>query len=256
MAVIDTISASTTSSAISNAASSKDDVGFPLTRADANQTDLAETSSVSVTVSVEGLAMLAKSNSAAEGNSGYATMLKRLFYVSDPKSEPAVVTKLTDLSVRDMNYLTKSDRQTLAAVYQYAIDNKLDLTQVDYLASDLGSFRFMQVAGVKNIETKQGDLWNTDGSPRYMKMSESDSKIASQILQSDAATRTPFDHAFIARLLSPRGGGWTSDSNRGHAVDLLTQLIRLQMRTIETRQKLKKVIPGQKATKINKLSHV
>lgn len=218
MSVIDTTSAALFNSLPTNSATGKSDDRGTVTPIAADQTT-NPVKQTSVTVSIEGLATLENDRSKTDESSGYATMLKRLFYVSDPKSEPAVVTRLTDLSVRDMNYLTKSDRQTLAAVYQYAIDNKLDLTQVDYLASDLGSFRFMQVAGVKNIETKQGDLWNTDGSPRYMKMSESDSKIASRILQSDAAVQTPIDHAFIAYISSPRGGGWVNDFNRGHAVD-------------------------------------
>ncbi len=52
-----------------------------------------------------------------------------------------------------------------------------------------------------------------------MKMSESDTALATKMLKSAAINNTTMDKDFLARELNPRGGGWDIGTNSGHAVD-------------------------------------
>ena len=147
---------------------------------------------------------------------GYNTMLQRVFYVTSKADEPPVAT-VAYIGTGHRDFLRKEDRQFLANTYQFAAENGDSLKEVDALAFDLAGYRYLQATG-NNIEHKPGDGWNTDGSPHYWKMDASDITIGTRILTSKSAPATSMDHGFIAYLTNPRGGGWISDNNGGHAV--------------------------------------
>jgi hypothetical protein len=153
-------------------------------------------------------------------SNGYAIMLKRLFGIDDPNTPAPMETRVNSTTgmMGDKVFLTDSDRKVLATAYQYAADNNIAPVQVDNLAWDMGNYRFLSFSG-GNVETKDGEQWNTDGSPRYMKMTDQDAKLAKQMLTSQAINATAMDHGFLAYELSPRGAGWTNSSNTGHASD-------------------------------------
>lgn len=189
---------------------------------------LREVNPTRVTLSQEGKALVTADKKSST-DTGYTTLLSRLFRISDPLSEPAVETKWTLSSMQNpiFAFLTKDDRQTVARAYQYVKDNNIDLSQVDNFAYDLSTYRDFQAEGT-NLETLPGNGWNTDGSPRYYRMPNSDTKTATRILQSKEASQTSIDHGFIAFILNPRGHGWVNENNSGHAVDFgfLEKLIK------------------------------
>ncbi|HEY4317164.1 MAG TPA: hypothetical protein VGN04_06150 [Herbaspirillum sp.] len=175
-----------------------------------------------VKISAEGKRLSADEATAPSSrvSGGYATMLKRLFGIDDPNTRAPMETHVNSTTgmMSNLVFLTDSDRNVLANAYQYAADNNIDPVQVDNLASDMGGYRFMTLTG-GNVETKDGGLWNTDGSPLYFKMTDQDTKLAKQMLTSQAINSTTMDHGFLAYELNPRGGGWTNSSNTGHATD-------------------------------------
>lgn len=202
---------------------------YPPGKAPGADSDVTSPSALASPSSAEAAGRLQDYRQIGRDSAAYRLMLQRIFNLSDPAQEAAVATRAS-LSTQDRDTLTGDDRKLLAALYQYAQEQGIDLQKVDDFAADLMHFRFMQIAGT-NLETRQGTLWNTDGSPLYFRMREGDAAIASRILHSQAAAQTMIDRGFIAYILNPRGGGWVTDTNQGHALDFafLEQIIKASM---------------------------
>jgi hypothetical protein len=180
-------------------------------------------SAATVTISEKAkeLAAAADADAASKNGNpdGTAIMLKRLYGVDKPQAAPMETRVTSDnIAMSDVVFLTQDDRKVLASAYQYAADNDIDPEQVDHLARDMGEYRFLSLTG-GNFEKKDGEFWNTDGSPLYMKMMPSDSELAKKMLTSDDINNTTLDHGFLAFELNPRANGWTDDTNRGHVTD-------------------------------------
>lgn len=178
-------------------------------------TPLEHGSSTRVTLSQNAVQI---SRDRSDVRDGYTTMLARIFHVDDRKNEPKVETRATMANMirGDQYFLTHQDRAFLAYAYQYAQEQGLASDEVDALAFDLGGFRFREATG-NNIEVLPGSRWSIDGTPEYWRMTTADSDIATRILISSAAASSPLDHSFIAYMLNPRGAGWRSEDNVGHA---------------------------------------
>ncbi|WP_050469454.1 hypothetical protein [Herbaspirillum chlorophenolicum] len=146
----------------------------------------------------------------------YRMLLQRVFGVVRREDEPTVA-RTTGLSMQNREFLSFGDRRYLADAYAYAAANGLALEEVDALADDLATYRFSRANGGDG-QTNTGAPANGAGSPQYYRMSGDDMVLAQRILASQAARETKLDHSFIAWLLSPRGGGWRSGEDSGHAV--------------------------------------
>jgi hypothetical protein len=152
---------------------------------------------------------------------GHALLLKRLFHTDAANANPPVRTSFSrnDPCVNDCETLTLSDRKMLEDAYEYATNNGIDLVNVDNLAFDLATYRFQSLTG-GNFEAKDGMMWNTDGSPLFMRMNAQDTESAKRILTSQAINNTTLDKDFLAFALNPRAIGWSDSTNRPHhAVD-------------------------------------
>lgn len=145
----------------------------------------------------------------------YLVLLQRVFGVTRREDEPAVV-KRTGLSMQNRDFLSAGDRRYLADAYIYAAANGIALEEVDALADDLAAYRLSRA----DDEPAPGGerALNVAGGPSYVCMSSEDMALARRMLASRAAHDTQLDHAFLAWLLSPRGGGWRSEEDSGHAV--------------------------------------
>ncbi|MBO9537315.1 hypothetical protein [Herbaspirillum sp.] len=145
----------------------------------------------------------------------YMVLLQRVFGVARREDEPAVARR-AGLSLQNRDFLSLGDRRYLADAYVYAAANGVPLEEVDALADDLAAYRLLRAddGHAPAGETAAG----VAGSPAYARMSSDDIALARCMLGSRAARDTQLDHAFLAWLLSPRGGGWSAGDERGHAV--------------------------------------
>jgi hypothetical protein len=150
----------------------------------------------------------------------YLVLLQRVFGISRREDEPAVASR-AGVSVAARDFLSYGDRRYLAQAYAYSAATGIAPEQVDALARDLSRYRAMRavrtmrMAGGENGQTQAGPLAST---PQQGRMSAGDTALAQRMLASRAARDTRLDHAFLAWLLDPRGGGWSSDGESGHAV--------------------------------------
>ncbi|WP_343584131.1 hypothetical protein, partial [Herbaspirillum sp.] len=145
----------------------------------------------------------------------YMVLLQRVFGVARREDEPAVARR-AGLSLQNRDFLSLGDRRYLADAYVYAAANGVPLEEVDALADDLAAYRLLRAddGHAPAGETAAG----VAGSPAYARMSSDDIALARRMLASRAARDTQLDHAFLAWLFSPRGGGWSAGDERGHAV--------------------------------------
>lgn len=146
----------------------------------------------------------------------YLVLLQRVFGVTRREDEPAVARR-TGLSMQNRDFLSLGDRRYLADAYVYAAANGIALEEVDALADDLAAYRLSH-ADDEHASSGDRAAVNVAGSPPYVRMSSEDMALARRMLASRAAHDTQLDHAFLAWLLSPRGGGWRSEEDSGHAV--------------------------------------
>lgn len=152
----------------------------------------------------------------AAQDDAYQTLLQRVFGVSRREDEP-MVARSSGMSMHSRDFLGFGDRRYLARAYAYAAANGLALEEVDALADDLAAYRFSRANGGDGPAQPAVSI-RAVASPQYYRMSDEDKVLARRILGSRAARDTGLDHAFLAWLLSPRGGGWRSEEGRGHAV--------------------------------------
>jgi hypothetical protein len=151
-------------------------------------------------------------NSAVVSISGEAIMIARLFGGSTEAAQK-VEYQLTvsNLSGSFCNFLTLSDRATLAKVYEYASANGIDLKEVDWLAVGLGTYR---ACGPSPAEGALGQLWESaTGNPIVGNFSDETQAIANSVLTSKAMNDTALDHGFIESLFNPDklGASYTMD---------------------------------------------
>ena len=128
-------------------------------------------------------------------------MLSRLFNSDgsvEPKIETSTTTSNTSGSV--YNFLTKSDREMLATVYEYASANGIDPLKVDGLAFDLGGYRMSGPGGPPDTAGKMYDL---QGNPRIPEFNAEDEAVAQRVLTSKAMGDTLIDHGFLEAIFTP-----------------------------------------------------
>lgn len=135
--------------------------------------------------------------------SGKALMLSRLFHTDDiyvtPKIEYSTTTRNTSGLV--YNFLTASDREILARIYEYASNNGTDLDQVDHLAFDLACYRMAGASGGNRDTT--GMITDNEGRVLISHFSQEDTATAKRILTSDAMKDTAIDREFLLTLMNP-----------------------------------------------------
>jgi len=133
--------------------------------------------------------------------SGTAILLSRLFN-SDGSVEPRVETTTTtsNTSASVYSFLTKSDREMLATVYEYASANGIDPLKVDGLAFDLGGYRMSGPGGPPDTAGKMYDL---QGNPRIPEFNAEDEAVAQRVLTSKAMGDTLIDHGFLEAIFTP-----------------------------------------------------
>lgn len=133
--------------------------------------------------------------------SGTAILLSRLFN-SDGSVEPRVETTTTtsNTSASVYSFLTKSDREMLATVYEYASANGLDPLKVDGLAFDLGVYRRAGPGGpLDNV----GKAYDLQGNPFIAEFNAEDEAVAQRVLTSKAMGDTLIDRGFLEAVFTP-----------------------------------------------------
>lgn len=146
-------------------------------------------------------ASVKKQESATVSISGRAIMLSRLFN-SDGSVEPRVETTTTtnNTSGSVYSFLTKSDREMLSIVYEYASANGIDPLKVDGLAFDLGVYRR---AGSGGPSDGAGKMYDLQGNPVIPEFNAEDEAVAQSVLTSKAIGDTLIDRGFLEALFSP-----------------------------------------------------
>lgn len=142
-----------------------------------------------------------KQESATVSISGRAIMLSRLFN-SDGSVEPRVeiTTTTSNTSGSVYSFLTKSDREMLATVYEYASVNGIDPLKVDGLAFDLGAYR---MAGPGGPLDGAGKLYDLQGNPIIPEFNAEDEAVAQRVLTSKAMGDTLIDRGFLEAIFTP-----------------------------------------------------
>jgi len=128
-------------------------------------------------------------------------MLSRLFN-SDGSVEPRIETTTTtsNTSGSVYSFLTKSDREMLATVYEYASANGIDPLKVDGLAFDLGVYRR---AGPGGPLDNAGKAYDLQGNPFIAEFNAEDEAVAQRVLTSKAMGDTLIDRGFLEAVFSP-----------------------------------------------------
>ncbi|HAQ26279.1 MAG TPA: hypothetical protein DCQ80_10000 [Pseudomonas sp.] len=128
-------------------------------------------------------------------------MLSRLFN-SDGSVEPRVeiTTTTSNTSGSVYSFLTKSDREMLATVYEYASANGIDPLKVDGLAFDLGAYR---MAGPGGPLDGAGKLYDLQGNPIIPEFNAEDEAVAQRVLTSKAMGDTLIDRGFLEAIFTP-----------------------------------------------------
>lgn len=146
-------------------------------------------------------ASVKKQESATVSISGRAIMLSRLFN-SDGSVEPRVETTTTtnNTSGSVYSFLTKSDREMLATVYEYASVNGIDPLKVDGLAFDLAVYRR---AGSGGPSDTAGKLYDLQGNPLIPEFNAQDEAVAQRVLTSKAMGDTLIDRGFLEAVFTP-----------------------------------------------------
>ncbi len=124
--------------------------------------------------------------------SGYALMLSRLYGGADPSS---MIASFDGGPVAA--HLTGEDRALLARMYDYSVQNGIDLQHVDALATDLGSYR-------ASPDTVRGaDLYDLSGRKIHVAFSDTDQALAGRIAA--AASTSELDQGYLQSRLIPGG---------------------------------------------------
>lgn len=128
-------------------------------------------------------------------------MLSRLFN-SDGSVEPRIETTTTtsNTSGSVYSFLTKSDREMLATVYEYASANGIDPLKVDGLAFDLGAYR---MAGPGGPLDGAGKAYDLQGNPFIPEFNAEDEAVAQRVLTSKAMGDTLIDRGFLEAIFTP-----------------------------------------------------
>lgn len=159
-------------------------------------------------------------------DSSYLLLLQRVFGVQRREDEPAParrtsvpgngsgVGNMAALAARD--FLSYGDRRYLAAAYAYALQQGIAPEEVDALAQDLARYRQERAGAGAPADAADA----ARALAHATRMSSEDRLIAQRLLSSQAARQTQLDHAFLAWLLDPAGGGWRDGLASGHSVSL------------------------------------
>ncbi len=133
---------------------------------------------------------------------GRQLMVSRLFGSYEPPvADTTNGIKCSDLARVNYEFLTKQDRQLLSEIYTYVQDKDVDLTFVDFLASDLGGYRLLGNGRFTGgFNTGNYDL---QGWQMTVSFTDADAAIASRMLGGAAMNSTRFDQGFLRYMLNP-----------------------------------------------------
>ncbi|UYA62037.1 hypothetical protein NAL19_4006 [Pectobacterium sp. F1-1] len=165
-----------------------------------NSENTIKKSKISPASQVESVQGQASSTSGQITLSGKAIMLSRLF--GDSNSEPSVQTQLTQatMSLPSSHFLTRSDREMLSELYSQAQQQGVDLSYVDDLASDLGSYRMF---GGVMANVNSGGMYDVNGHAQRFHFTDSDDATATRILTGQGISSTSLDQGFLRYQLDP-----------------------------------------------------
>lgn len=124
--------------------------------------------------------------------------------------EPAVFDGAKGMSLENIArsnyvYLTKPDRELLSEVYAYAQANDMDLTHIDWIASDIGNYRRHDDGRTKN-SFNSGGHFDLQGRQLSVDFNPKDAATAARLLNGSAMTSTRFDQGFLRYILDPGFG--------------------------------------------------
>ncbi|MDD5494566.1 MAG: hypothetical protein PHG36_07850 [Dehalococcoidia bacterium] len=144
-----------------------------------------------------------KTDSATGEANGHAMLLSRLFHTSDLSANPAVLSSFTtdNLSANSYSFLTRDDRKLMEKAYEYFTKNSIDPVQIDGLAFDLASYRFLQITGNNTGEIT--GIYDPEGNSWVDKFNQEDAAQAKQILTIPSIEATSLDKGVLASILNP-----------------------------------------------------
>lgn len=132
--------------------------------------------------------------------SGQGLMMSRLFGNAD--ANPTIQTTLTKdtMAMQSVNFLTKDDRNMLSDLYAQAQQEGTDLSYVDDLANDLGTYRMFNhvMANANN-----GGTYDNTGHLQTFSFSADDTATATRILNSGNISSSVLDPGFVKYELDP-----------------------------------------------------
>lgn len=127
---------------------------------------------------------------------GRAQLMARVFHCRDPQASIPVAT-VDRGGEPSSSFLTETDRDQLARLYQGAMEEGIDLAHVDALAFDLADYR---QSGAHRLGGGRFDL---DGHPITYRFSQDDALVAGRILSNLPSSGTELDTGFVQQLLDP-----------------------------------------------------
>jgi hypothetical protein len=136
-------------------------------------------------------------NQGASLSAGEVAMLSRIFGVKSHEDAPKPSSSVED-SGNAFNLITYQDRKTLVSAYQFAIDNNLDLDQVDRLAFDMAVHRMSSYSLV------EANIYDANGKLVIREHPEQVAEVVDRILNSDRLKESKLDEKFIRDLLNPK----------------------------------------------------
>lgn len=140
---------------------------------------------------------------------GHGLLMARLFHRAPTASEPPVRTPYGANPSQGSVYefLTREDRTFLAAAYETAQQNGLDLGSIDRVAADMGRIRHSANAAPAT------DMTDLDGNPLPIHFTAEDQAVVDRISTGPAMADTTFPPDMLKSFMDP-GRNWL------HASDL------------------------------------
>lgn len=136
-----------------------------------------------------------------ELSTGRATMLSRLFGVTDAAANPGIYRPGSAPAVGSVYmFLTDTDRETIASAYDFAQANGIDPRKVDGLAFDLACYRRSPSSSYVD---SVGKTFDESGNPLLAQFDDADESAAQRILTSKAIKDSALPEDFLRHKLDP-----------------------------------------------------
>ena len=143
---------------------------------------------------------------------GRQLMISRLFgSVEPPVIDGKLGMSLANSGYSDRNFLTRQDRELLSDVYQYAVDNDIDMIHIDVLARKIGNYRRHDNGRI--MGSANSGSYTTEGWQVTVSFIDRDAAIASRLLSGAAINSTRFDQDFLRHILNPGFGAIGNSGN-------------------------------------------